>query len=418
MIGIAFLLILGAVFLWLWMDEPPPKDGDLRLKRLDISDEENAFHYTNLTSEDIYYPEDDEKRDLVYEMEAWKRWDKELAIEMLAKNQKVFDCFEKAISSKYFQVPEIEHMNSPMPYLPKWRTAAHLGKLRALHLVKAGKEQEALDEAMKIIKFGHMAEDSRGAMMTFLVGSAIKKIGHSTFRSVLNETTLQPEILKSYIEKLSEYEFNKRGLVNSLKTEYSVISRSIDLMVLGELESSGRKKIRNRYSFKPNATRRIFAEAVRDIIENVGRDYDKRKDITAMSFYAECTKGGPLSRNAAGKIAALMLAESLIRVEQKWFNNEATFLVTQVLIALKCYKLEHGQLPDSLNELVPKYIDQIPEDPYDGKPFKYSKKEKIVYSVWENMVDEGGKPRDKDVEIHPGIVIPAEDGDLIFEIEF
>ena len=106
-IGIVFVITACAIFAWLWSDEPPPKDGDLRLKRLDIPDEENAFHYTNLTSEDIYYPEDYEKRHLVYEMEAWEIWDKELAVEMLAKNQKVFDCIEKAISCEYFQVPEI-----------------------------------------------------------------------------------------------------------------------------------------------------------------------------------------------------------------------------------------------------------------------------------------------------------------------
>ena len=89
----------------------------------------------------------------------------------------------------------------------------------------------------------------------------------------------------------------------------------------------------------------------------------------------------------------------------------------QVAASISC-QLDHGELPDTLDDLVPEYLQEIPKDPYDGKPFRYSKEKKIVYSVWENMVDEGGKPRDEDASVAPGVVIPSENGDLIFEIDF
>ena len=45
---------------------------------------------------------------------------------------------------------------------------------------------------------------------------------------------------------------------------------------------------------------------------------------------------------------------------------------------------------DSLESLVPKYINSIPLDPYDGQPFKYSKSKAIVYSVGKDLKDSGG----------------------------
>ena len=49
-----------------------------------------------------------------------------------------------------------------------------------------------------------------------------------------------------------------------------------------------------------------------------------------------------------------------------------------------------NELPDSLESLVPKYINTIPLDPYDGLPFKYSKSKAIVYSVGKDLKDSGG----------------------------
>ena len=53
-------------------------------------------------------------------------------------------------------------------------------------------------------------------------------------------------------------------------------------------------------------------------------------------------------------------------------------------------------LPDSLAQLVPKYLAAFPDDPYDGKPLSYKKlspKGNVVYSIGRNRVDDGGGPK-------------------------
>ena len=63
---------------------------------------------------------------------------------------------------------------------------------------------------------------------------------------------------------------------------------------------------------------------------------------------------------------------------------------TQILIAIKCYKEKYGKLPEKLEELVPEYFDEVPVDPYDGKPMRYDPVKKIIYSVGEDLIDSGG----------------------------
>ena len=47
-----------------------------------------------------------------------------------------------------------------------------------------------------------------------------------------------------------------------------------------------------------------------------------------------------------------------------------------------------------LNDLVPKYISKVPKDPFDGKPIRYSAKNKMIYSVGNDLKDSGGSEKD------------------------
>ena len=42
-------------------------------------------------------------------------------------------------------------------------------------------------------------------------------------------------------------------------------------------------------------------------------------------------------------------------------------------LALSDYQATHGAAPESLNELVPKYFDAVPNDPFTSKPYEYHK---------------------------------------------
>jgi hypothetical protein len=70
----------------------------------------------------------------------------------------------------------------------------------------------------------------------------------------------------------------------------------------------------------------------------------------------------------------------------------------RVAVAVERYRESTGKLPDTLDELVGDYIEEIPLDPFDGKPLRYKRTERgfVVYHIGEDGIDNGGKSRDYD----------------------
>ena len=64
-----------------------------------------------------------------------------------------------------------------------------------------------------------------------------------------------------------------------------------------------------------------------------------------------------------------------------------------VALAAERYRMATGTFPETLDLLVPDYIEAVPEDIYDGKPMKLATTEYgiVIYSVDEDGVDNGGQ---------------------------
>ena len=63
-----------------------------------------------------------------------------------------------------------------------------------------------------------------------------------------------------------------------------------------------------------------------------------------------------------------------------------------VALAMERYRLAHDAWPASLDQLVPHYLDKVPENLYVGGPLHYRKLADgvVIYAFGENETDEGG----------------------------
>ena len=70
-------------------------------------------------------------------------------------------------------------------------------------------------------------------------------------------------------------------------------------------------------------------------------------------------------------------------------------LTARTAVAVERYRLAMGRLPEQLSDLVPRYMEAIPSDPFDGLPLRYRLLENgyIVYSVGRDETDDGGTER-------------------------
>lgn len=102
--------------------------------------------------------------------------------------------------------------------------------------------------------------------------------------------------------------------------------------------------------------------------------------------------------------------------------DRRTRAVTRLLITelgLRAFQLERGELPDRLEQLTPKYLAEVPVDPFDpgGRPLRYARTDEghVVYSVGADGKDDGGRPPGQNEH---GWRDPFGDGDLRLDVQF
>src|SRR5947207_1417432 len=75
-------------------------------------------------------------------------------------------------------------------------------------------------------------------------------------------------------------------------------------------------------------------------------------------------------------------------------HNQALVNEAQIACALECYRLAHGDYPETLDALAPQFIAQIPHDIIGGEPLIYRQTIGgffLLYSIGWNETDDDGK---------------------------
>ncbi len=387
LIIVTVLLVILAIGVYLFTrDDPPPDDAHLRITYENIPDEENAFTYFNQAAEALDWPEEGEDEQRAEALLDDDGWDEALAADLLARNEGVLELIDRGLACPHCQVPEMRDWEDFLPELAPWRAISKLGAIRAELLLRQGKEREAFKQTMDLVRFGHCTQHGRGSIIHYLAGMAIKRTGLGQLRHLLGRTTLERDALTPYIDQLSEYRGSARGLADAFRGEYACASWLIAKAARTEYILFG------RFVFKPNRTRRLFADALTMLIDKTDKPYTEASslDLNIPEYGSLRTIKGYLSGNVDGKGLFRSIMGSSLRVQVAMYRSDSSVGATQILIALKCYTLEHGELPNTLNELVPEYFDAVPLDDFDGQPVRYSKEKGVLYSIGKDLVDSGG----------------------------
>lgn len=124
------------------------------------------------------------------------------------------------------------------------------------------------------------------------------------------------------------------------------------------------------YTFQPNRT----LQAHQAEMERFCRKVDE--GLYDMSYAQERHAGstarkigfGPLTRNFLGQKEMPSRDDSYAVLFERRFKSRS-FIAA---LACKSYRAKHGKLPDSLDELVPEFLDEVPLDPYDGEKLRWN----------------------------------------------
>ncbi len=97
-----------------------------------------------------------------------------------------------------------------------------------------------------------------------------------------------------------------------------------------------------------------------------------------------------------GRTLATVMVPGVAENRTRYHAYLATLRGTQLFLAVCAFREEHGgQLPKTLEELVPAYLPKLPADPFakDGQTFRYRVEQNrwVIYSIGPDQKDDGGQ---------------------------
>ena len=410
---ISFLILFGIVFIpW---DVQAPDDADLQFTPPKVDADKNAFTYLEaagnlqvtefpLTTE----PNRDWTNLLNPIGNKSEEWNPAFADQVLKANESAFKELEVGLVCDRYASPQYKDFKTFQKWLQKHKQLTELLCLKSKRAQLAGDPVAAAQAATLAWRLGQLVTNDANSLMEWLAGTACERIGLARMNEIVSDVRTPEPVLRDLLAQLERWNSKgiERGYTQAMQEDYQ-----LQLTVVEQLPSTpdyykyleyGDPNLaywaRIPYFFKLNMTKRILVPFYRNLIANADRVYAKANvdypgrprdianDLSRIAIW--------VSPNVAGKKLFFLLAPTLDRVIAKKCLLQTTVAGLRLKIALRLYEQRHGQLPDDLNVLVPEYLKEIPLDPYDGKPFRYSKAEKRVWATGSDLVDNGGKMRE------------------------
>ena len=364
--GLSLIPAIGGL---MYRDIPSVNDKDLQLSVLSVPDNQNAL------------------ADL---MSAAKMFDDGSSTEALAD-------YTSAAQKPLFQDlsyanPDTMSVAAVLPPLGTFRAIAKLNDSNALDLAQQGKGSEALSEVMTGLVLGEKLQQSRPRLIQWLVGVSIKENSLTTIQTVLASTSIPSKNLIAFADQLKGQEDDTSGLIEAFKSEYHEFKNLYGWIAHGDVNAATSSLPinlpelssidRTNFYFHPNETISYFADTARHRImlaqasctTQVSPDnVQKLAPENPLLWY--------ITPDAMGKVLHDIVMTSLDSVKAKQCHEQMLLSATRVLVALKAYKQDNKHLPDSLDALIPKYLSDMPLDPFSGQSFAYSTTTKALSSA-------------------------------------
>jgi len=421
-------------------DFPPFDDSDLLPARVEVPDAENGAAFFLKACEKLSLPDSpwewwDDNRDGVetdpFAME-WSDWveyhdyDTEMARELIKANEEALRLAETGVECQIvqFPTPSYQPANARRPLFE----IGQIMLLRARHLLKQGEPEAAFRELLRTLDFAHRIGGSGNGVKEYRDRIVLKQDALAQLRRSAAGFDLTKDQLLELTARLEEYAADEEAAVEALKSEYQMWKG-----IVGEIENG--RCVLSAFpiedppcgGFMPGKTRRLFADYVRALIVGVRCNPRGEREAVSSRFpcggllvmLADGTVSQELSyyrhhpdtmryahNNKAGlKLFALYFLDAIwlhrtdrsdggsrsigrgMLMREALAEENVAVAATRLFFALKAWKLDQSELPETLDSLVPEYLEAVPIDDFDGRPMRYLRGQKVIYSIDSDLVD-------------------------------
>ncbi|MHC4396681.1 MAG: hypothetical protein ACYS1A_13610 [Planctomycetota bacterium] len=296
-----------------------------------------------------------------------------------------------------------------MPHLKSLKDLSKLGFWQTKFAMEEGNVNKASEDCLALIRTGRHWQKINGTLIEYLVGLAISEKGHEQILKVSANKQLSKASLEDLQQKLlSVYpdEYPNPDLTGERMLFLDTVQRVFTKGGIGGGHLIPKLAIPVIHDYDVDFEEAILIAA--GGLVHAGRDetiakanqiYDKLEEIMRLNPFERH------QRDISGDNIISSLPEyryffiltfmpALDRISELRFRGRALREATLTVLALLRCKLEKGQFPEKLKELIEAgYLTKLPMDPYSDKSLVYKKTDDnfLLYSFGENLKDDGGR---------------------------
>jgi len=374
--------------------DAPPNTSDLMLDRVEVADGPNAYTHFNAAVEALDWPADrSDEQKLIYQIIEGEKKDPPFVEDLVARNRRAIALVERGLRCRVCQPPAMTRIFDLQPHNITWRTLIHLLEFKMIQEQERGQYAFAARTCCDLIRFGDLMQRNPVDSANYVVGTSFMRGGLVKAQNLCDVTEITDADLTRVADTLAQIEPLDRGLIRTFKAEYQMAAAEVDIAFSKQTKP-------NAYDLQPNKTKQALADFYCDRIENAScswADLNLRTPGEVFRRY-QGVIATATSVNRTGRRLFFMVTESGNAMLETKCRMQCMVDGTRLIVACRRYKLDHGGLPPTLDALAPKYLDAVPRDPFDGKPFRYVRGKAIVYAIGMDLIDSGGsaKPTGKE----------------------
>jgi hypothetical protein len=361
-------------------DIAAPDTSDLVPEVIYAPDDDNAYAYFGRACAVLYWPANN--LDVASMLAGW-RWDEAYAAELISRNAETLALVQLGLACGVYEPRQVR---GPGAHRPLERLKlSQLLSLKAIHERRAGCIEGALATSCDLLRLGSLIAANPAGVIDYAAGLVALEHGFKEIGHLLAGTPLDEAQLALLSRRLCHSGSLEQGWVRAVKKEHDLVS---GVIARTAPDIGSRHKFMANYRLQSNRTKADFARVCRKMMQAVSLPYAEMDLPQVASLPPE----GPrrfLSRLCPNSVGRLLVPRPdymnrfLARKCQSQSHRDGLRLV----IACRLYEIRHGQLPQTLDEFVPGLLEAVPPDPFDGKPFRYSREDAVVYSVGMDLKD-------------------------------
>ncbi|MGH7336520.1 MAG: hypothetical protein ACREI7_02980, partial [Myxococcota bacterium] len=398
--GTLLALALLALSGWIALnraDAPSPDDRDLRLVRLPATRSENGFDRLRAAAAAARLPKGESNWDRFHAFRAGRIWEPQWISELVAQNAAATALLRDALASPGFAFPPPERAGS---YADRLATLVRVQQLIALAgaqariLLRDGSSGAAIELASLGLRVGKRISAAENVdLLGIDMAIAFQTLSLLDLEHVVRTAYLAPDAAHALGRQLGSTRWHAEDWQRIWALEYERVLAEVDAASERASDGSGlawpMSVLPNAYRWHPNRTAAALAGVYRDQLRKSAL-FCADAGLVAVSRQRPHGFADLVAPNAMGRfVIDAIRAQSFDSVQLQRCQLETHVSLVAALVAAKAWSDAEGALPERLEDLVPRYLDALPLDRYDGAPLRYARAARAVYSIGEDFTDAG-----------------------------